>query len=310
MLRFAGCAMRSGTRPMCRGSLRHCRAAATDSSLQWPVLPSWNSPQHLLQEIEDRRETSRAPDPPARPTQTRIQRPVLVAASILVVSPCSLGVGLRALATSGFSVHSIAHAIHAGRASLREPDWRSRAGVHQRRDDRRADRAAWRDGSVTSGSHRQAVGDAVQEDDQTSRPDWFRPGREPPARGKPAEDRKPHPHCRAADRHRERESALGRTVRARRDGPVGASTRSCGGHYPPDHDEFGRRAFERLRRCETAFDERRGVRALSTRASSPLATEYRRGVRKGQGAFSESHRPGRFLRTRLQWPGRYVHDAR
>ena len=35
-------------------------------------------------EIEDRRETSQAPDPPARPTQTRIQRPVLVAASILV----------------------------------------------------------------------------------------------------------------------------------------------------------------------------------------------------------------------------------
>src|SRR5919106_4171741 len=33
--------------------------------------------------IEDRRETSQTPDRPAPPTQTRLQRPVLVAASIL-----------------------------------------------------------------------------------------------------------------------------------------------------------------------------------------------------------------------------------
>jgi TolB-like protein/DNA-binding winged helix-turn-helix (wHTH) protein/Tfp pilus assembly protein PilF len=41
-------------------------------------------PSARTPEIEDRRETSQAPDPPARPTRTLIRRPVLVAASILV----------------------------------------------------------------------------------------------------------------------------------------------------------------------------------------------------------------------------------
>ena len=50
-------------------------------------------------------------------------------------------------------------------------------------------------------------------------------------------DREPHPNRRAADRNPERESSLGRTVRARRKGPVDASARSRGGHYPPDHGE-------------------------------------------------------------------------
>ena len=36
---------------------------------------------------------------------------------------------------------------------------------------------------------------------------------------------------------RERESTLGRTVRARRAGPVDASARSRGGDHPPDHDD-------------------------------------------------------------------------
>jgi TolB-like protein/DNA-binding winged helix-turn-helix (wHTH) protein/Flp pilus assembly protein TadD len=40
-------------------------------------------PSATTAEFEDRREASRAPDPPARPTPTRIPRPVLVAASIL-----------------------------------------------------------------------------------------------------------------------------------------------------------------------------------------------------------------------------------
>ncbi len=38
-----------------------------------------------------------------------------------------------------------------------------------------------------------------------------------------AADWKPRPHCRAADRRREREPALGQTVQARRAGPVDAS---------------------------------------------------------------------------------------
>ena len=70
----------------------------------------------------------------------------------------------------------------------------------------------------------------------------------------------------------------------------------------------GRRAFERRRRCPTPFDDRRGVRALSARALS-LATGHCRRAPESEGAFSQSHRAGPFLRTRLQWPGRYLHVA-
>jgi TolB-like protein/DNA-binding winged helix-turn-helix (wHTH) protein/Tfp pilus assembly protein PilF len=44
-------------------------------------------------EIEDRRERSQAPDLPARPIQTRIQRPALVAASVLVAALVLWGAG-------------------------------------------------------------------------------------------------------------------------------------------------------------------------------------------------------------------------
>ena len=190
-------------------------------------------------EIEDRRETSQAPDPPARPTQTRIQRPVLVAASILVSALVLWGSGYvlwrLAASPSTLSATRFMLAVLPFENLTGDPDQEYISDGMT--EELIAQLGA--DGSVTSGSHRQAVGDAVQEDHQTSRSNRFRPGREPPARGKPAEDRKPHPHCRAADRHRERESALGRTVRARRDGPVDASARSGGGHYPPDHDELG-----------------------------------------------------------------------
>jgi TolB-like protein/DNA-binding winged helix-turn-helix (wHTH) protein/Tfp pilus assembly protein PilF len=43
-----------------------------------------DQPSAAASGIEARRETSQAPDPPAGPTQTRIQRPVLVAAGVLV----------------------------------------------------------------------------------------------------------------------------------------------------------------------------------------------------------------------------------
>ena len=33
------------------------------------------------------------------------------------------------------------------------------------------------------------------------------------------------------------------------------------------------------------------------------------GLRESKGAFRQSHRAGPFLRTRLQWPGRYLHVA-
>ena len=48
--------------------------------------------------------------------------------------------------------------------------------------------------------------------------------------------------------------------------------------------QLGRRAFERQRRCPTAFDDRRGVRTVSARTLS-LATGHRRGVQKAREHF-------------------------
>ena len=50
-------------------------------------------PSAPTSENEDRRKTSQAPDPPVRPAQTRIQRPVLVAASVLVSALVLWGAG-------------------------------------------------------------------------------------------------------------------------------------------------------------------------------------------------------------------------
>ena len=65
---------------------------------------------------EVRRDASQAPDRPIRPIRTRMQRP-RVAATILVTALVLWRAG-RALADRGFSVHSIGHAIDAGRDSL------------------------------------------------------------------------------------------------------------------------------------------------------------------------------------------------
>ena len=58
----------------------------------------------------------------------------------------------------------------------------------------------------------------------------------------------------------------------------------------------------------TAYDNRRGVRAVSARALS-LVAGHCRGISQGESAFSQSHRAGPFLRAGIHRPGRYVHAA-